>query len=69
MTREQALSRAVDAANEARALAGKAKDAAYGRESTARTALYATASRAWSDAAQAYIGIAAELAVDEKPEA
>ncbi|MGW1808238.1 hypothetical protein [Streptomyces sp. NPDC002078] len=69
MNREQALNRAIDAANEAKALAAKARDAAYGSENAARTSLFATASGAWSDVARAFTGIAAQLAADEKTEA
>ncbi|MFF3912694.1 hypothetical protein ACFYZB_04285 [Streptomyces sp. NPDC001852] len=69
MTREQALIEAIDAAAKAKALANKARDAAYETESPTRTSVFATASGAWSDVARSYTALAAQLATDEKTEA
>ncbi|MEU8031323.1 hypothetical protein AB0C13_22230 [Streptomyces sp. NPDC049099] len=67
MTREQALIEAIDAATKAKALASKARDAAYETESPTRTSVFATASGAWADVARSYTDIAAQLGNDERP--
>lgn len=68
MTREKALTEAMNAALEAKSLARQARDAANYTESQGRASVYATASNAWADVSRAYTALAAELAV-EKPEA
>lgn len=72
MTRDEAITKARDAARSAATLAGHAESAAHHSDRQSKVPLFAAAGAVWADTARAYAAIAAALPApatdDETPE-